>query len=267
MLLLLQHTNFGVVLILSSMKDMEWVLLNPSVDMTVEDLANLRWKLKKRCKEPNRSSCSWAAKCPWHHKWNPQITRSCQWVLLESNMVQRAYQSRWNSDDGNDAWNLPGKSNDIWERYSNYTDDYHAFYLFQEILQTIIGCIDNAHTKYEADCLDWQSVINDGNELLCKADMLQFKELCNNNHMLCKDEYHLYKEWTQVMEARPRYVSIMYIWITDKDEQAWNKDYNWFFWEWPQAGIFPGTSPDVGPTSVALLLPRGSHPFLKLQGK
>jgi hypothetical protein len=48
--------------------------------------------------------------------------------------------------------------------------------------------------------------------------MLQFKELCNNNYMLCEDEYHLYDEWTQVTEGRPRYVSIMYGWITDKDE-------------------------------------------------
>jgi hypothetical protein len=42
--------------------------------------------------------------------------------------------------------------------------------------------------------------------------------------MLCKDEYHLYDEWTQVMEGRPRYVSIMYGQITDEDEQAWNED-------------------------------------------
>jgi hypothetical protein len=104
--------------------------------------------------------------------------------------------------------------------------DYHAFYLFQEILRTIIGSVDTTHTKYEADCLDWQSVINDSNELLCKADMLQFKELCDNNYMLCKDEYDLYKEWTQVIEARPRYINIMYGWITDKDEQAWNNDEN-----------------------------------------
>jgi hypothetical protein len=50
MLLLPQHTNFGVVLILSSMKDTEWVLPNPSVDMTVEDLTNLRHQLKKFAK-------------------------------------------------------------------------------------------------------------------------------------------------------------------------------------------------------------------------
>jgi hypothetical protein len=119
-------------------------------------------------------------------------------------------------------------SGDIWEHYSDSTDDCHAFYLFQEILRTIIGCVDNAHTKYEADSLDWQSIIDDGNELLCKADMLQFKELHNNNYMLCKEEYHLYKEWTQVTEARPRYVSIMNGRITDKVKQAWNKDYNQF---------------------------------------
>jgi hypothetical protein len=58
--------------------------------------------------------------------------------------------------------------------------------------------------------------------------MHQFKELCNNNYMLCEDEYHLYEEWTQVTEARPRYISIMYGWITDKDERVWNKDDNRF---------------------------------------
>jgi hypothetical protein len=73
-------------------------------------------------------------------------------------------------------------------------DDCHEFYLWQKILQAIIGVVDTAHTEYEADCLDWQSVIDDGHELLCQADMLQFKELCNNNYLLCKDEYDLYKE-------------------------------------------------------------------------
>jgi hypothetical protein len=99
-------------------------------------------------------------------------------------------------------------------------DDCHALYLFQEILRAIIGSVDTAHTKYEADCLDWQSVINDSHELLCKADMLQFKELCIKNYLLCKDEYDLYKEWTQVIEARPRYINIKYGQITDKDERA-----------------------------------------------
>jgi hypothetical protein len=46
MLLHPHETNLGVVLILSSMKDMEWVPPNPLVDMTVEDLANLRHQLK-----------------------------------------------------------------------------------------------------------------------------------------------------------------------------------------------------------------------------
>jgi hypothetical protein len=107
-------------------------------------------------------------------------------------------------------------------------DDCHAFYLFQEILWTIIESVDTAYTKYEADCLDWQYVINDGNELLCKADMMQFKKLCDNNYMLCKDVYDLYKELTQVTEAKPRYVNIMYGWINDKDKLAWNDDENQF---------------------------------------
>ncbi len=50
MLLLPQHTNFCVVLILSSMKDTEWVPPNPSVDMMVEDLTNLRRQLKNVAK-------------------------------------------------------------------------------------------------------------------------------------------------------------------------------------------------------------------------
>jgi hypothetical protein len=54
--------------------------------------------------------------------------------------------------------------------------------------------------------------------------MMQFNELCDNIYMLCEDEYHLYKEWTQVMQARPRYVSIMYSRITDEDKRAWNKE-------------------------------------------
>jgi hypothetical protein len=107
-------------------------------------------------------------------------------------------------------------------------DDCHAFHLFQEILLTIIRSVDTPHTKYEVDCLDLQSIINDGNELLCKVDMLQFKELCDNNYMLCKDEYDLYKEWTQVTEARPRYMNIMYGRINDKDKRAWNNDENRF---------------------------------------
>jgi hypothetical protein len=81
-------------------------------------------------------------------------------------------------------------------------DDCNAFYLFQEILWAVIGSVNTAHTKYEANCLDWLSVIDGSYELLCKADMLQFKEMCNNNYLLCKDEYDLYKEWTQVLEAR-----------------------------------------------------------------
>jgi hypothetical protein len=143
-------------------------------------------------------------------------------------MVQRACQSWWNSDNDNDSWNLLGKSNDIWQQYSNFMDDCHAFYLFQGILRTIIECVYTTHTKYEADCLDWQSIINDGNELLCKADMVQYKELCDNNYVLYEDEYDLYEEWTQVTEARPRYINIMYGRINDKDKRAWNDDKNQF---------------------------------------
>jgi hypothetical protein len=46
MLLLPHETNFSVVLILTSIKDTEWVPPNPLADMTVEDLANLRPQAK-----------------------------------------------------------------------------------------------------------------------------------------------------------------------------------------------------------------------------
>ncbi len=52
---------------------------------------------------------------------------------------------------------------------------------------------------------------------------MQFKE---NDYMLCMVKYDLYKEWTQVTEARPRYINIMYGWINDKDERVWNDDEN-----------------------------------------
>ncbi len=74
--------------------------------------------------------------------------------------------------------------------------------------------------------MDLQSIIYDSHELLSKPDMLQFKEFCDNNYLLCKDEYDLYKEWTQVIEARPRYINIISGLITDKDEQAWNNNKN-----------------------------------------
>jgi hypothetical protein len=47
MLLLPHETNLSVVLILSSVKDTEWVPPNLLVDMTVEALANLQCQLKK----------------------------------------------------------------------------------------------------------------------------------------------------------------------------------------------------------------------------
>ena len=50
MLLLPHEANFCGVLILSSMKDTEWVPPYPSVDMMVEDLANLRRQLKNIAK-------------------------------------------------------------------------------------------------------------------------------------------------------------------------------------------------------------------------
>jgi hypothetical protein len=50
--------------------------------------------------------------------------------------------------------------------------------------------------------------------------------MCDNNYMLFGDEYDLYKDWSHVIEARPRYINIMYGQITDEDERAWNNDKN-----------------------------------------
>ncbi len=46
MLLHPHETNLGVLLILSSMKDTAWVPRNPSVDMMVEVLTNLRRQVR-----------------------------------------------------------------------------------------------------------------------------------------------------------------------------------------------------------------------------
>ncbi len=84
----------------------------------------------------------------------------------------------------------------------------------------IIGSVYAAHTHYEADCLNWQSEIVDGHELLNKANLLQFKALCDNNYFHCEGKCHLYKEWAQVIKAKPGYINIMSGLITDKDEGA-----------------------------------------------
>jgi hypothetical protein len=97
----------------------------------------------------------------------------------------------------------------------------HALSLWQDILRAFIGSVYAAHTQYEANCLNWQSVIADGHELLSKADFGQFKALCDN-YFLCRGEYYLYKEWAQIIKAKPRYINIMSSLITGKDEWAWN---------------------------------------------
>ena len=56
--------------------------------------------------------------------------------------------------------------------------------------------------------------------------MRQFKALCDNGYYLCRDEYHLYKEWEELTRARPRYISIMDGLITEDGEQEMNKEEN-----------------------------------------
>ncbi len=90
----------------------------------------------------------------------------------------------------------------------------------------IIGCVYAAHHQYEAACHNWQSVIETDRKLLSRADLRQFKALCNDNYPLCNDEYHLYKEWEEVFRARPRYISIMSGLFTEEDEQEKNNEEN-----------------------------------------
>ncbi len=56
--------------------------------------------------------------------------------------------------------------------------------------------------------------------------MRQFKALCDNCYYICRDEYHLYKEWDELTRARPRYVSIMDGLITENDEKEMNNKEN-----------------------------------------
>jgi hypothetical protein len=95
-------------------------------------------------------------------------------------------------------------------------------------LRAIIGSVYAPHTQYEADCLDWQSIIADGHELLSKADLGQFKALGDNNYFFCRGEYHLYEEWAQVIKAKPRYINIMSGLIIGKNKQAWSDDEDHF---------------------------------------
>ncbi len=48
----------------------------------------------------------------------------------------------------------------------------HALSLWQYILRVIIGSVNITHTQYEADYLNWLSIIADGHELQSKADIL-----------------------------------------------------------------------------------------------
>ncbi len=146
------------------------------------------------CGEPWRSHSPWVVQCPWIHQWTPWVTGGSRSSLFESTMVQRACKNWWYSGDGNKTGYLLGKSNYICFDYSEFMANSH------ELWRSVYA----AHTQYEADCLNWQSVITDGHELLSKADFGKFKVFCDNNYFLCRGEYYLYKEWAEVIKAKLR---------------------------------------------------------------
>jgi hypothetical protein len=67
-------------------------------------------------------------------------------------------------------------------------------------------------------CHDWRSVISVGQELLSKADLRQFKALCDNDYISCKGEYYLYKDWAAMIMAKPKYIAIMSGLTSEEDE-------------------------------------------------
>ncbi len=56
--------------------------------------------------------------------------------------------------------------------------------------------------------------------------MRQFNALRDDDYPLCRDEYHLYKEWEEVTRARPRYISIKDELVTEDNEQEMNDKEN-----------------------------------------
>ncbi len=95
-------------------------------------------------------------------------------------------------------------------------------------MRAIVSCVYATHHQYEAACHNWQSVIEGGRKLLSKADLRQFKALCNDDYSLCRGEYHLYKEWEEVIIVKPKYISIMSGLITEEEEQEMNDKENHF---------------------------------------
>ncbi len=56
--------------------------------------------------------------------------------------------------------------------------------------------------------------------------MRQFKDLCDDDYSLCRNEHHLYKEWEELTRVRPRYISVMSGLVTEEDKQEMNDEEN-----------------------------------------
>ncbi len=85
-------------------------------------------------------------------------------------------------------------------------------------LRAIVGYLITAHHQFEVACHNWWSLAETGRKLLSRRDMRQFKALCGDDYPLCRDEYHLYKEWEEITRAKPRYISIMDGLVTEDEE-------------------------------------------------
>ncbi len=72
---------------------------------------------------------------------------------------------------------------------------------------TVISCIDAAHTKYESNLLGWQWVFEVGWCLLTKQDMGRFKEMCKEG-LLGPGDYGLFEDWSAIDGSREAYIRI-----------------------------------------------------------
>ncbi len=129
----------------------------------------MQW-VNQHCGEPLYLHSPWMVQSPWNHQWTQWGMLGSRSTLFELTMFQCTCQNWWYSGDDNNTGYLPCKSQCICFNSTEFMVNHHALSLWQDILRAIVGSVYAAHKQYEADCLNWQSIIKDGHELLSKAD-------------------------------------------------------------------------------------------------
>jgi hypothetical protein len=92
---------------------------------------------------------------------------------------------------------------------------------------TVISCIDAAHTKYEFNSLDWQWVVEIGWRLLTKQDMERFKEMFEEG-LLGPRDYGLFKDWSAIDGLREVYIHIRDGLVLEGEIQEMNDEENFY---------------------------------------